>query len=86
MAGFGVGVICRIHWTGVMGTGLGGLLLGVGVVGTMVTLGVNAGWVSVVTLGDGAGQSVWSAPSGASRGVFRVTTVGEFTVTLKKMR
>ena len=39
----------------------------------MVTLGVNAGGVIVGTLGDGAGQSVWSAPSGASCGVFGVT-------------
>ena len=56
MSGVGVGVGRRIHWTGVMGTGLGGRLLGVRVAGTMVTLGDNAGGVSVGTLGDGAGQ------------------------------
>ena len=50
-----------------------------------LTLGVNAGGVSVVTLGDGAKQSVWSAPAGAGRGVFRVTAVGGFSVTLEKM-
>ena len=78
MAGVGVGVSCHIHWTGVMGTGLGGGLSGVRVAGTMVTLGVNAGGVSVGTLGDGAGQSVWSVPAGAGRGVFGVTAVGGF--------
>ena len=52
----------------------------------MVTLGVNAGGVSVGTLGDGAGQSVWSAPVGASRGVFGVTAVVGFSVNFEKMR
>ena len=66
MAGVGVGVGHCIHWTGVMGTGLVGGLLVVRVAGTMVTLGDNAGGVSVDTLGDGAGQSVWSAPAGNS--------------------
>ena len=52
----------------------------------MVTLGVNSGGVSVGTLGDGAGQSGWSAPAGASCGVFGVTAVGGFSVTFEKMR
>ena len=52
----------------------------------MVTLGVNAGGLSFGTLVDGAGQSVWSAPAGASRGVFGVTAVGGFLVTFEKMR
>ena len=76
MAGVGVGVSRRIHWTGVMGTGLGGVFSGVRVAGTMVTLGVNAGGVSVGTLGYGAGQSIWSTPAGAGRGVFGVTYIG----------
>ena len=69
-----------------MGTCLGGGLSCVRFVGTMVTLGVNAGGVSVGTLGDGAGQSVWSGPVGASRGVFGVTAVGGVSVTFEKMR
>ena len=51
----------------------------------MVTLGDNAGGVSVVTLGDGAGQYVWSAPAGVGRGVFGLTDVWGFSVTLEKM-
>ena len=86
MAGVGAGVGRRIHWTGVMGTGLGGGFLCVRFVGTMVTLGVNAGGVSISTLGDGAGQSVWSAPAGAGRGAFGAGTVRGFSVTLEKMR
>ena len=82
MAGVVVGVGHRIHWTLLMGTGLGGGLLGVRVAGTMVTLGDNAGGVSAGTLGDGAGQSVWSAPPGAGRVVFGVTAVGGFSATL----
>ena len=85
MAGVGVGVGCRIHWTGVMGTGLGGGLSGVRVAGTMVNRGDNAGRVSVGTLGDGAGQYVWSTPTGAGRSVFGVTAVEGFSVTLEKM-
>ena len=84
MAGVGIG--CRIHWAGVMGTGLGGGLLCVSFAGTMVTLGVNAGGVSVGTLGDGAGQSVCSVPTGVSHSVFWVTAVGGFSVTFEKMR
>ena len=82
MAGVGVGVVRRIHWTGVMGTGLGGRLSGVRVAGTMVTLGDNAGGVSVGTLGDGAGQSICSAPARAGRGVFGAFAVGGILVTL----
>ena len=85
MAGVGVGVGCCIHWAGLMGTGLGGGLSCVRFVGTMVTLGVNAGGVSVGTLGDGAGQSVWSAPAGASHCVFGVTSIMGFSVTFQKM-
>ena len=82
MAGVGVEVGCRIHWTGVMGTGLCGRLSGVRVAGNMVTLGDNASGVSVSTLGDGARQSVWSAPAGSGRGVFGACAVGGFSVTL----
>ena len=85
MAGVGVGVGCCIHWAGVMGTGLGWLLSCVRFAGIMVTLGVNAVGVSVGTLGDGAGQSVWSAPTGVSHGVFGVTAVGGFSVTFEMM-
>ena len=52
----------------------------------MVTLGVNAGGVSVGTLGYGTGQSVWSAPAGISRDVFGVTAVEGFSVTFEKIR
>ena len=52
----------------------------------MAPLGGNAGGVSVGTLGDGAGQSVWSAPAGAGRGVFGAFAVGVFSVMLEKMR
>ena len=85
MAGVGVGVSCCIHWAGVMGTGLCGGFSCVRFSGTMVTLGVNSGGMSVGTLGDGAGQSVWSAPAGASGGVFGVTAVGGFSVNFEKM-
>ena len=54
--------------------------------GTMVTLSVDTSGVSIGTLRDGAGQSVWSAPAGASCGVFGVTAVGGFSVTFEKMR
>ena len=86
MAGVGVGVSHRIHWTRAMGTGLGGRLSGVRIADTMFTLGDNAGGVSVGTLGDSAGQYVWSAPTGAGRGVFGVFAIGGFSVTLEKMR
>ena len=61
MAGVGVGDGCRIHWTGLMGTGLGGGLSCVMFAGTMVTLGVNAGGMSVGTLGDGAEEKPFGA-------------------------
>ena len=64
MADVGAGAGLCVHWTGVIGTGLGGGLWGIWVVGTMVTLGGNTGGVSVGTLGNGVGQSVWSAPAG----------------------
>ena len=73
----GVGVGRCIHFTGVMGTGLGGRLLGVRVAGTMVTLGDNAGGVSIGTLGDGTGQSFWSMSAGAGRGVFWASLLGD---------
>ena len=69
-----------------MGTGLGGGLSCVRFAGTIVTLNVNTGGVSVGTLGDGVGQSVWSAPAGASCGIFGVTAAGGFSVTFEKMR
>ena len=59
--------------------------MGVRVARPMVTLSDNVGGVSVVTLGDGAGQSVWSAPAGAGHGVFGACAVGVFSVTLEKM-
>ena len=86
MAGVGVGASCRIIWSEVMGTGLGGGLSCVRFEGTMVNISGNGGEVSVGTLGDGAGQSVWSLPVGASRGVFGVTAVGGVSVTFEKMR
>ena len=42
--------------------------------------------MSVGTLGDGVGQSIWSAPAGAGRGVFGACAVGGFSVTLDNMR
>ena len=86
IAGVGDGVGLCVHWPGVMGTGLGGGLSGVWVVGIMVTLSGNAGGVSVGTLGDGAGQSVWSAPAGEGRGAFGLGAGGGLAVTLEKMR
>ena len=86
MAGVGAGFGRHIHWTEGMGTGLGGRLSGVRVAGNMVNLGDNSGGVRVGTLEDSAGQSVWSAPAGAGRGVFGACAVGGFSVTLEKMR
>ena len=85
MAGVGVGVSCYIYWAGVTGIGLGGGLSCVRFVGTMVTLGVNAGGMRVGTLGYDAGQSVRSVPAGVSRGVFGVTAVGGFSVTFENI-
>ena len=86
MAGVGARVGLRVHWTGVMGTGLGGGLSVIWVAGTMVTLSDNAGGVSIGNLGDGAGYSVWSAPAGAGRSAFGVGAVEGLSVTLEKMR
>ena len=85
MAGVGVGFGCRIHWAGVMVTGLGGGFSCVRFAGTLVTLGGNAIGLIVGTLGDGAGQSVWSVPAGVSCGVFEVTAVGVLSVNFEKM-
>ena len=68
-----------------MGTGLGGGLSCIWVAGNRVTLGDNSGGVSVGTLRDCAGQSVWSAPVGASRSIFGVKAVGRFSVTFEKL-
>ena len=86
MAGVGAGVGLRVHWTGVMGTGLGGGLSGIWVAGNMVTLSGNEVGVSVGTLGDVAGQSVWSAPAGAGHIAFGLGAVGGLSVKLEKMR
>ena len=85
MAVVGARVGRRIYWTGVMGKGLGGGLSGIRVASNKVTLGGNAGGASIGTLGDGAGQSFWSAPAGAGHGVFGACAVGVFSVTLEKM-
>ena len=69
-----------------MATGLGGGLSVIWVAGTMVTFGGNAGGVSFGTLGEGAGQSVWSAPADEVRGAFGVGSIGGLAVTLEKMR
>ena len=82
IAGVGVGDVCRILWAEVMGTGWVGIFSCVGFAGAMVTLSCNAGGVSIGTLIDGTGQSFWSAHVGASRGVFGVTAVRGFSVTL----
>ena len=52
----------------------------------MVTLGGNAGEVSIGTLGNGAGKSVWSARTGAGCSAFGVGAVGGLSVMLEKMR
>ena len=85
MAGVGVGAGCCILWAEVMGSGWCGGLLCIGFSGTMVILGGDASGVRVGTLGDGAGQSVWSAPVGASRSIFGVKAVGRFSVTFEKL-
>ena len=69
-----------------MATGLGGGLLGIWDAGTMVTLSGDAGWVSFGTLVEGAGQSVWSAPTCEVCGAFGVGSIGRLAVTLEKMR
>ena len=69
-----------------MARGLGGILSGIWVAGTMVTLGENAGGVSVGTLGACAGQSVWSAHVGVGRSAFGVGAVRGLSVMLEKIR
>ena len=86
MAGVGARVGLRVHWTGVMGIGLGGGLSVILFAGTMVTLGGNAGGVSIGTLVYGAVQSVWRAPAGAGRSAFGAGSAEGFSVTLEKMR
>ena len=86
MAGVGAGVGLLVHWTGVIATGLVGGLSGTCAAGKIVTLGGNAVGVSFGTLGEGAGQSVWSTTAGEGRGAFRAGAVGGLAVTLEKMR
>ena len=86
MAGVSAGVSLLVNWTGVMDTGLGGGFSGIWVAVEMVTLGGNVGGASFGTLGEVAGQSVWSMPEGEGRGAFRVGAVGGLTVMLQKIR
>ena len=69
-----------------MATCLGGGLSGICVEGTMVTLSGNAVGLIFVTLGEGAGQSVWSTTAGEGRGALRAGAVGGLAVTLEKMQ
>ena len=80
VAGVGVGVSLRVHWTGETGKGLGRGFSGVRVAGNMVTLSENAGGVSVGTLGDGAGQSLWSAPARGCTEMDRTGVVGDIAI------
>ena len=82
--GDGTGLL--VHWTGVTATGLGGGLSGMLVAGKMVTLGVNSDGVSFGTLGEGAGQSIWSTPAGEGRCAIGIGAVGGLAVRVKKMR
>ena len=68
------------------GIGLGWGLSGIWVAGTIVTLGGTVGGVSLGTLGEGAGQSVWITPAGEGRGAFRVRAVEGLAVTMEKMQ
>ena len=86
MAGVGAGLGLLVHWSGVMATGLGGVFSGIWVAGIMFTLGGNVGGVRFGTLGEGAGQSIWSTPVDEGRGAFRVGAVGVLAVTLEKTR
>ena len=85
MAGVGAGVGIIVHWTGVMAKSLGGRLSDIWVGITMVTLSGTVGGVIFGTLGEGAGQSVWSMLVGEVRGAFRVGADGGLSVTLEKM-
>ena len=65
MAGVGAGAGPLVHVrTGVVDTGLGGIVSGICAKGTMVTLGGKSFEVSLVTLGEGAGQSGWKTTAG----------------------
>ena len=83
MASVGAGVGLLLHWTGVMATGLGVGLSDIWVAGTMVTLGGNVGGVIFGTLGEGAGQSVWSTPAVEGCSAVRVGAVEGLVVTLE---
>ena len=86
MAGVDAGVSLLVHWTGVMATCLGGGFSDICLAGTMVTLGGNVVGVIFGTLGEGAGQSLWSTTTGEGRGAFRAGYIGVLAVTLEKMR
>ena len=87
MAGVGAVVVPCVHvQIGVMDTGLCGGLSGICAEVTMVTLGGNAVGVSLGTLGEGAGQSVWNTTVGEGCGALRAGAVGVLAVTLEKMR
>ena len=62
--------------TGAVDTGGGGGgLSGIFSAGTMVTLGGNAVGVSLVTLGEGAGQYGWKTTAGEGHGAMGVGSV-----------
>ena len=85
----GVGAVVDLlvfFWTGVMVIGLGGGLLVICVVGTMVTLGGSAVGVSFGTLGEGAGQSGWHTTAGVGCDAVGAGAIGGLAVTLEKMR
>ena len=86
MAGVGAEVGLLVHWTEVMATGLGVGLSVICVADTMVTLGGNVVGVSFVTLGEGAGKSVWNMTAGEVCSSFRAGAVGGLAVTLEKCK
>ena len=89
MAGLDAGDGPFVHgaaWTGAVDTGWGRGLLGIFAVGKMFTLGGNAVGVSLVTLGEGEGQSGWKTTSGAGRGAMGAGAIGGLAVTLEKMQ
>ena len=84
MAGLGSGDVPLVHGAarnGVVDTGWGGRLSVIFAAGTMVTLGGNAVGVSLVTLGEGSGQSGWKKTAGAGRGAIGAGAVGGLAVT-----
>ena len=86
-AGVGAGVCTLVFvWTGAMVTGLGGGFSGICVAGTMVPLGGSVVGVSVGTLGEGVGQSVWHKTAGVGCGALGAGALGGLAVTLEKMR